>query len=285
MRNLLESYRGSDAVVLQTRARVARRLFIQSEDPIGEAISLLSVGWWSIADGDPDSAHASFDRALELVHDTGDVAAIAMVRIAEATSWRAARQPDEAAAKLVETVAVLEQLECHEDATFTLQVFQYFAPAQFTPEVLDQAQPLLGALQPMLTRSLQSTALVELAGVHKDSGRLELALRTLDRAQGLDPGTNIATILVEKADIELALRRPQRGLELYLAAQPLARHGGDLSLQARILWGLADVYEHEGEMAKAIDHRHRAEAIMPPKNEGTPFRQLFALESDPPESP
>ncbi len=264
---LADSMRGPDPGLIQARAKAARRLFAEAGDPLGEALSLLAIGATEVLLGDFAAGQAAFDRATEIVAASPDVMGTAIVRMSEAATWKSVEQYDKALAGLEETVEALLQLECG-DAELSLESLRYFAPQQFPPEVLEQVDPFLELLKPVIFRSLQSMALLEIAGIQRQQGLLEEALETLVRAQGLtDPQLGgVDPILVEKADVEVALGRPARALELYEAALPLARRRGDLALQARILRGLAGVHEGEGKKEEAAGYRERADALLPQGN-------------------
>lgn len=261
---LAESMRGPDMVLLQARAKAAQRLFAEAGDPLGEGLSLLTIASVEILQGDHEAGEATFDRAAELVTASGDVFGAAFVRMAEAATWRSVKRYEAAISSLEEAQEAFQRLE-GEGVELSLDSIRYFAPQQFPPEVLEQVGPFLNLLKPVLLQSLQSMALVEIAGVQREQGLHEDALRTLDRAQALvNPLLGgVDAILVEKADVELALDRPTRARELLDSALPLARRRGDLALQARILRGLADVHERQGRHEEAAEYRERADALMP----------------------
>ena len=263
-RLLSECTQAPDPVLIQARAKAARRLFVEAGDPLGEGLSLLAIASVDVMLGDHEAGQTSFDRALEMIAASGDAVGAAVIRLSEAATWRSVGQYDKAMERLRQALEAFRELD-GKDVRFSLESLHYFIPQQFPPELMEQAAPLLDLLKPALIQMFQSMALVEMAGVQRDQGLAEDALDTLDLALAL-PASSLADghkILAEKADIELSLGRPARALELYEAALPLARQRGDLALQARLLRGAANAHESEGRREEAAEYRERADALVP----------------------
>ena len=261
---LAESLCGADPVLIQARAKAAARMFAEAGDPLGEGLSLLAVGSTEVIEGDFAAGEDAFAQALRIVTASADLVGLALVRMVEAAAWRTAQQYEKAELSLRQAIEALRRLE-RDDGELPFESLRYFAPQQFTPEALNRMAPILELLKPVLAQNLQSIALVDLARVQRQQGLHRDALQTLEQAErvteihmnGLDP------ILAEKAEIEAALDRPARALELYEAALPLAQQRGDIAGQARILRGLADVHENGGRPERAVEHRERAEMLAP----------------------
>jgi tetratricopeptide (TPR) repeat protein len=110
-----------------------------------------------------------------------------------------------------------------------------------------------------------------IADIQHEQGHPLEALLTLDRALSLaEPfPPQVGQILVKKAELELEIGRVAAALALYQAALPVAQRTADLSLQARILRGMAQVHTQQGEEEQAAESLERAEALAPTLGEGS----------------
>ncbi len=261
---LEECLTAPDPVLVLARAKAARRLFAQAGDPRGEGMSLLMVGSAESYLGEVDAAQAAFEGAAKLLKSSDDAFGVWLVRLAEAEGWRSMGKWEAAIASFQRALEELRHAE-NNDAEISLELFRYFAPSKMPREMLDQVQPMLALMKPVFLQLMRSTTLVEMAAVEREQGRYEEALRTLDRALNRADFFPALTgqILVEKAEIELALDRPTRAMTLYQAALPVAREQVDLGLQARILRGMAEVRTREGREEEAADYLERAEVLAP----------------------
>lgn len=259
---LAESLGGPDPVLIQARAKAAARLFAETGDARGEALSLLVVGSAESFLGNADEAPRAFERAAERMEPTGDVLGMWMVRLAEAEGWRSMKEWDAAIAGFNRALEVVQELE-KDGVEPSLETFRLFFPDGMKPEALEQANQWMALIKPAIAQLLRVETLVEMAAVERERGRHEEAMRILDGALVLAKPFAPLTgqILVEKADVELALERPTRAMVLYEAALPVARQTVDLGLQARILRGMAEVHNQQRRDDEAAEYLERAEAL------------------------
>ncbi len=262
---LEETLTASDPELALARARASSRLFASAGDAHGEGMSLLMVGSIEAYQGQADAAQVSFRRASELLESTGDGFGAWFVRLAEAEGWRSVGNWEAATAGFQRSLEALQEL-AESDAEISLESFRYFAPSQMPRQLLDQIEPMLALMKPMLVQFFRASTLVEMAATKREQGRHDEASRILDQALALaQPHFKplIGQILVEKAELELARERPTRALALYEAALPQAREAVDLGRQARILRGIAEIHALQGREAQATEYLEQADALAP----------------------
>ncbi len=110
------------------------------------------------------------------------------------------------------------------------------------------------------------------APVERERGRYDEAVQILDQALVMAKPFAPLTgqILVEKAEVELALERPTRAMVLYEAALPVARQAVDVGLQARVFRGMSKVYSQQGRPGGRIPRARRSVGAGGPGESGLP---------------
>lgn len=108
----------------------------------------------------------------------------------------------------------------------------------------------------------EAATLKDIAHIHADYGRFELAERFLDQALMLSTRIRarrlVAQIEYELASILLTRSRPGQAQESFKLVLQEARHGGDLAGQGYASLGLGETLIMVGDLAEAEQHFHKA---------------------------
>jgi len=244
--------------------RKALALYEGIADRRGQAGAWVVLGALQGRQGDHEGALASFERSARLLRELGDPFGEGLLGILAGGAERGRGRIPEAIERLEGALALFQEIRTSgESIAFeSLLLFGFVGGIQLPEGMLEQLEPMMAQVSPMLISMGEGMALVTLAPVLAEAGRLEEAREKLATARRLPlpAGALDGMIFLAAGRVEELAGKVEQAREAYeKAAQALERQGGP-ALAAQALLRLAVLEAGQGLYSEALSDLERVAA-------------------------